>query len=112
MSRTHHNIITSCRVKMILAFRRIVQKLHVSRRRNPLYGDWCQHAGTAGGVSDCASPGGARLPKPDRVIVEKVRHRANAVTWGTCAAGRASERGGVDMLCHALRGMAGGPPDL
>src|SRR5713101_1468800 len=24
MSRTHHNIITSCRVKMILAFRRIV----------------------------------------------------------------------------------------
>jgi hypothetical protein len=25
MSRTHHNIITSCRIKIILAFRRIVQ---------------------------------------------------------------------------------------
>src|SRR3989442_11492157 len=36
MSRTHHNIITSCRVKMILAFRRIVlyigrPQLHTAR---------------------------------------------------------------------------------
>src|SRR6266446_3305421 len=44
-------------------------------------------------------------PKPDRVILEKVRNRAHAVTWGRCAAGRASESGGVDMLFPSLRGI-------
>jgi hypothetical protein len=62
-------------------------------------------------MSDRAAPGEPSLPKPDRVLVEKVRNRANVVTWGACAAGRVSESCGVDMPCYALRGMAGGPPD-
>src|SRR5262249_48029867 len=62
-------------------------------------------------MSDRAAPGEPSLPKPDRALVEKVRNRANAVPWGACAAGRVSESCGVEMLCHALRGMAGGPPD-
>jgi len=42
-------------------------------------------------MSDRAAPGEPSLPKPDRVLVEKVRNRANAVPWGACAAGRVSE---------------------
>ena len=49
-------------------------------------------------MSDRAAPGEPSLPKPDRVLVEKVRNRANAVTWGACAAGRVSESGGTDAI--------------
>ena len=32
-------------------------------------------------MSDRAAPGEPSLPKPDRILVEKVRNRANAVPW-------------------------------
>src|SRR2546430_3809811 len=46
-------------------------------------------------------------PKPDRVIWEKVRNRAHAVTWGPCAAGTPLDSGDVDIMFPPLRYIPG-----
>src|SRR3989442_938054 len=46
-------------------------------------------------------------PKPDRVIWEKVRNRAHAVTRGPCAAGTSLDSGDVDIMFPPLRYIPG-----
>src|SRR5207244_7950564 len=46
-------------------------------------------------------------PKPDKVILEKVRNRAHAVTRGPCAVGTSLDSGNVDIMFPPLRYIPG-----